>query len=144
MPRPRVAIITALALGAGLTGYAPAGRAQAPTDAPETEETEVRGLASVVVEIMTGLRMVLGSVSNAASARDAGPPLRDLRARLEALAPRIGSLGPQERATLAEVVARGMPSVRGLAERVTDLQGTETLRPDLEAAVARLRSWAAR
>ena len=139
--RVRVAAVIALTLGAASTGHAPAARAQAQPPAPEAE---ARGLASAVVEIMTGLRMVLGSVSNAASARDAGPPLRDLRARLEALAPRIGSLGPQERATLAEVVARGMPSVRGIAERVTDLQGAENLRPDLEAAVARLRSWAVR
>ena len=139
--RVRVAAIIALALGAVSAGHVPAVRAQAQPPAPEAE---ARGLASAVVEIMTGLRMVLGSVSNAASARDAGPPLRDLRARLEALAPRIGSLGPQERATLAEVVARGMPSVRGIAERVTDLQGAENLRPDLEAAVARLRSWAVR
>jgi hypothetical protein len=95
-----------------------------------------------MVEIMTDLRMVLGSVSNAVSARDAGPRLRELRTRLEMLSPRIESLGPQDRATLADVAARGFPSVRGLAERVTELRGTEALWPDLEAAVARLQSWA--
>jgi hypothetical protein len=94
-----------------------------------------------MVEIMTDLRMVLGSVSNAVSARDAGPRLRELRTRLETLSPRIESLGPQDRATLADVAARGFPSVRGLAERVTELRGTESLWPDLEAAVARLQSW---
>ncbi len=83
MPRVRVAAVVALALGAASAGHAPAARAQAQPPAPEAG---ARGLASAVVEIMTGLRMVLGSVSNAASARDAGPPLRDLRARLEALA----------------------------------------------------------
>jgi hypothetical protein len=86
--------------------------------------------------------MVLASVSNAVSARDAGPRLRELRTRLETLSPRIESLGPQDRATLADVAARGFPSVRGLAERVTELRGTEALWPDLEAAVARLQSWA--
>jgi hypothetical protein len=144
MSRLRVAAFIALALGAAPTAHEPVGQAQAQQPAPApaaTPEAEARGLASEVVEIMTNLRMVLGSVSNAVSARDAGPRLRELRTRLETLSPRIESLGPQDRATLADVVARGFPSVRGLAERVTELRGTEALWPDLEAAVARLQSW---
>ena len=143
MSRLKVAAFIALALGVAPTVHAPAGRAQAQQAAPAViPEAEARGLASEVVEIMTDLRMVLGSVSNAASARDAGPRLRELGTRLETLSPRIGSLGTQDRATLADVVARDLPSVRGLAERVSELRGTEALWPDLKAAVARLQSWA--
>jgi hypothetical protein len=143
MARLRVAALIALALGAAPTAHESMGQAQAQQPAPVAiPEAGGRGLASEMVEIMTDLRMVLGSVSNAVSARDAGPRLRELRTRLETLSPRIESLGPQDRATLADVAARGFPSVRGLAERVTELRGTESLWPDLEAVVARLQSWA--
>jgi hypothetical protein len=143
MARLRVAAFIALALGAAPTAHESMGQAQAQQPAPVAiPEAGGRGLASEMVEIMTDLRMVLGSVSNAVSARDAGPRLRELRTRLETLSPRIESLPPQERATLADVAARGFPSVRGLAERVTELRGTEALWPDLEAAMARLQSWA--
>jgi hypothetical protein len=143
MARLRVAALIALALGAAPTAHESMGQAQAQQPAPVAiPEAGGRGLASEMVEIMTDLRMVLGSVSNAVSARDAGPRLRELRTRLETLSPRIESLPPQERATLADVAARGFPSVRGLAERVTELRGTEALWPDLEAAVTRLQSWA--
>jgi hypothetical protein len=138
MARLRVAAFIALALGAAPTAHESMGQAQAQQPAPApaaTPEAGGRGLASEMVEIMTDLRMVLGSVSNAVSARDAGPRLRELRTRLE-------TLPPQDRATLADVAARGFPSVRGLAERVTELRGTEALWPDLEAAMARLQSWA--
>jgi hypothetical protein len=104
-------------------------------------EAKARGLASTVVEILTELRMVLGSVSNAASVQAAGRPLRELRERLETPAPQIEALEPWDRAGIAEVVARGMPSVRSHAERIANLQGIEVLRPDLEAVVARLRGW---
>jgi hypothetical protein len=143
MARLRVAALIALALGAAPTAHESMGQAQAQQPAPVAiPEAGGRGLASEMVEIMTDLRMVLGSVSNAVSARDAGPRLRELRTWLETLSPRIESLGPQDRATLADVAARGFPSVRGLAERVTELRGTEALWPDLEAAMARLQSWA--
>jgi hypothetical protein len=126
MARLRVAALIALALGAAPTAHESMGQAQAQQPAP------------VAIPEAGGR----GSVSNAVSARDAGPRLRELRTRLETLSPRIESLPPQERATLADVAARGFPSVRGLAERVTELRGTEALWPDLEAAMARLQSWA--
>jgi hypothetical protein len=118
MARLRVAALIALALGAAPTAHESMGQAQAQQPAPVAiPEAGGRGLASEMVEIMTDLRMVLGSVSNAVSARDAGPRLRELRTRLETLSPRIESLPPrieslppQERATLADVAARGFPS----------------------------------
>lgn len=116
-------------------------RAAAQTAAPVAPAAVQDVIAESFAEYMTDVRMVLGSVSNEASARDAAPRLTELRQRLDALLARVQAMSPTERAPLVELINRDLPTIRSLAERILNLAGVGgILREDLQAIVVRLQA----
>lgn len=135
----RLLSLAAVVLTLGIVPAALTGQVQAQ---PAVPAPEARNLNELVAEAMTDARMVLGSIGNPSSAEDAAPRLQELRARLEALRSRIEGAPMEARSGLRELVNRDMPQIRGLADRILDLQGTEPVRGDIQAIVAQLQSWA--
>lgn len=87
-------------------------------------------------------RDTLANVRDQASAEAALPSLQDTRSKLDGLAAQVEQLPAEGRAQLANAVNASLPTLKDLAGRLAGTEGGQTLKPTLDAMIARLEGWA--
>ena len=84
----------------------------------------------------------LGKVTDQASAQAALPSMDELKGKVDGLAAQVDQLPAEGKKLLAGMVSAALPPLKELAAKASSIQGGETIKPALDAVIAKLESWA--
>jgi hypothetical protein len=84
----------------------------------------------------------LGSVTDQATAQAAVPSLTELKGKVDGIAGQVDQLPVEGKKLLAGVVSTALPALKELAVKVSSIQGAESIKPAIDAVIAKLETWA--
>lgn len=123
-----------------------AGQAvQAAGEAAQQTASLVVGGVDIGAELkglIASATTTLGSVTDQASAQAAVPSLTELRGKVDGMASQVDQLPAEGKKLLAGVVSTALPALKELAAKASTIQGAETIKPAIDAVIAKLETWA--
>jgi hypothetical protein len=84
----------------------------------------------------------LGGITDKASADAALPSLDELKGKVEGMTAQVDQLPAEGKKMLAGLVSAALPSLKELVAKVGSVAGAESIKPALDAMVAKLETWA--
>lgn len=84
----------------------------------------------------------LGGITDQASAQAAVPSLDELKAKVDSIAAQVDQLPAEGKEVLAGVVSTALPPLKELAAKSSSIQGADTIKPTVDAILAKLEAWA--
>lgn len=84
----------------------------------------------------------LGGITDQASAQAALPSLDELKGKVDSIAAQVDQLPAEGKKVLAGVVSTALPPLKELAAKSSSIQGADTIKPTVDAILAKLEAWA--
>jgi len=119
--------------------------AQAAGDAAQKTASLVVGGVDIGAELkglVESASTTLGSVTDQATAQAAVPSLTELKGKVDGIAGQVDQLPVEGKKLLAGVVSTALPALKELAVKVSSIQSAESIKPAIDAVIAKLETWA--
>lgn len=130
---------------AGAAQEAAGAAVQAAGDAANQATALVVGGVDVGAELKGMLEKVsttLGGITDKASADAAMTSLNEAKGKVEGMTARVDQLPAEGKKMLAGLVSTALPSLKELVAKVGSISGAESIKPALDAMLAKLETWA--
>ena len=125
-------------------GQAAQGGAQDVRQTAQNAADEARGGLDVgreLEEFVGSVRKAASDLNNSATAEAVREEVNQLNEQLKGLAPQVEQLPETAQRGFASAASAALPTVRDLATRIEGMQGGQSLKPTLDAIVAKLEEW---
>lgn len=130
---------------AGAAQDAAGAAVQAAGDAASQAASLVVGGVDLGAELKGMLEKVsttLGGITDKASADAALPSLDELKGKVDGMTTQVDQLPAEGKKMLASLVSAALPSLKELVAKVGTVSGAESVKPALDAMLAKLETWA--
>jgi hypothetical protein len=130
---------------AGAAQEAAGAAVQAAGDAASQAASLVVGGVDLGAELKGMLDKVsttLGGITDQASADAAVASLDEIKGKVEGMTAQVDQLPAEGKKMLASLVSTALPSLKELVAKVGTISGTESIKPALDAMLAKLETWA--
>lgn len=130
---------------AGAAQQAAGDAAKAAGDAASQAASLVVGGIDVGAELKGMLDKVsttLGGITDKATADAAVPSLDELKGKVDGMTAQVDQLPAEGKKALASLVSAALPALKELSAKVTAISGAESVKPALDAVIAKLEAWA--
>lgn len=130
---------------AGAAQEAAGAAVQAASDAANQTASLVVGGVDLGAELkgmMEKVSTTLGGITDKASADAAMVNLDELKGKVEGMTAQVDQLPAAGKTALAGMVNASLPALKELVAKVGGISGAESIKPALDAMVAKLETWA--
>ncbi len=130
---------------AGAAQEAAGAAVEAAGDAANQAASLVVGGVDVGAELKGMLDKVsttLGDITDQASADAALANLNEAKGKVEGMTAQVDQLPAEGKKMLASMVSAALPSLKELVAKVETVSGAESIKPTLDAMIAKLETWA--